>query len=269
MRRTLPAVLLTGWLILVGIAGATSGAPLANGDFSIPGVPPDPFAVWTTAFGAFPTNGGGFALFSESPTFAQTELEQTFSLLPGSGPLAFEFLLSTTPNGTPGIPPDSFQATLYDSSLNPFPNPADPLLPAFYSIDATGQEFFDAAFVSVTTLANGGKRVTLDVSALPPQDVLLEFILNGGDDGRTTTASLDNVSVNAVPEPRHVLPFLATAFGWLAARRPRRDAASAAGSRPGQEVSHSRKLPRAVPAKPDAGVRMWWFWNPGISHWKT
>jgi hypothetical protein len=202
---------------------APGSSVLSNGDFSLPGVSPDPFAAWTTFFGAYPTDGGGFALFSESTDFAQTELEQTFFLPAGSTQLSFEFLLSTEGQGAANVPPDSFQATLYDPSFDPFPTPADPLFPAFFSVDATGQQFYDSSFVTVAALGNGWTRVTLDITSLPSQDVLLEFLLNGGDDGRTTTASLDNVAVtSAVPEPRHALPFLATGLGWLAMRRPRR-----------------------------------------------
>jgi hypothetical protein len=228
MKRSLYVMMLASGIILAGTGGLSFAGPittLTNGDFSTPGTPPDPFAAWTTTFGAAPTNGGGFALFSESTSFSQTELEQTFHIAPGTGQLSFEFLLSTSLSGVPGVPPDSFQATLYDAALNPFPTPVNPALPAYFSIDATGQQFLNSSFVSITTLITGWKRVTLNVSSLPPQDATLEFILNGSNDRRTTTVSLDNVTVTtsaAVPEPNHVPPLLVTALGWLAIRGSRR-----------------------------------------------
>ncbi len=223
MRHILNTILLTGWMTLAGTAGiAFGGLTLTNGDFSSPGISPDPFDAWTTTYGESPTDGGGFALFSESQSSALTELEQTFNLPPSSSQLSFEFLLSSDLTGSGSIPPDSFQATLYDSAFSPLlPTISDPNFPAFYSIDATGQEYYNSTLVSVMDLANNWKRVTLNVSSLPSQDVLLEFLLNGSNDARTTTASLDNVSVTAtpVPEPRLILHLLAAnGIIWLTIR---------------------------------------------------
>lgn len=219
MSRVLTALVMAASLSLaVGIETATAGSIIANGDFSTPGVAPDPFASWTTTYGNYPTDGGGFALFSEG-TLAQTELEQTFFLPAGTKTLSFDYAMESRGTGSAGVPPDSFQATIYDLSFNPYPTPADPSFPGFFSVDATGQMFYDPAYVTLAALGNGWTRVTLDISLLPSQDVLLEFLLNGSDDGRTTTASVDNVVAGAVPEPSHLLPFLASGLGWLAIRR--------------------------------------------------
>jgi hypothetical protein len=55
--------------------------------------------------------------------------------------------------------------------------------------------------VSVTSLSDGWRRVTLDLSSLPSQGLLLDFSQFGFDDGLSSTVQLDNVLVNVVPEP--------------------------------------------------------------------
>ena len=224
MRRMLSIMVLSWLAILAGPVGKAYSGSLLNGDFSVAGTPPNPFADWTTSFGDAPTNGGGFAVFAESGTSSLIQLEQAFTLPNGALTLSFEFSLTSVAAGSGGGPPDSFQATLYDASFNPFPTPTDPLLPGFFSMDNTGQAFFNSSFVSVAALSGGWERVTLDLSTLAPQDVDIEFILNENPDGQTSTALLDNVvltAAGAVPEPRSLL-LLATGFcGIFAIKRLR------------------------------------------------
>jgi hypothetical protein len=222
MRRTFLPFIAAALGVLAALTG-DARAGLLNGDFSsTPGTGPDAFANWTTTSSEGPTNGGGFAVFTESATGDPIELEQTFVLPGNASKLSFDFLISPISESVPGSPPDGFQATLFVNSVNPFPSPANSDLPAFYSTDNTGfNESFDPNFVRTTLLENGWTRVTLDLSSLPsPQSVLLEFDLNTGFNGQTTTAFLDNVDVtvadvSAVPEPSTLVLFAAS-FGCLA-----------------------------------------------------
>lgn len=169
MRRILFAIVLSLLAILAAPVGNGYGASLLNGDFSLAGTPPDPFANWTTSFGDAPTNGGGFAVFAESGNSSLIQLEQAFTLPNGARTLSFEFSLTSVAGGTSGGPPDSFQATLYDKNFNPFPTSTAPPFPAFFSQDNTGQQFFKSNFVSITALSGGRQRVTLDLSTLSPE----------------------------------------------------------------------------------------------------
>jgi len=178
-------------------------------------------------------DGGGFALFGESADSAQTQLQQTFLLPAGASTISFEFRLASAPDSTAGTSaiPDSFQVTLWDDATfsSSFAAVGPPLLPTFYSADNTGREFYEPGFVSVTSLSDGWKRVTLDVSSLSPQSRILEFILNGSDDGQASTASLDNVQgdtvARVVPAPAGLIllasggPCLLVALRWRR-RRP-------------------------------------------------
>ena len=107
--------------------------------------------------------------------------------------------------------PDSFQATLFDNSAIPvelFPSNA-PLFTAFYSIDNDGiTELFDTNFVTSLDIGGGFRRITLDVSSLGPQTLVLDFLLNGNGDGLDTHVLLDNVAISnvgVVPEPASIL----------------------------------------------------------------
>ena len=231
MRTSLFGSFLAGF-ILCGLPAPTTASPLLNGDFSIPGSPPNPFFAWTTepTIGDPPTDGGGFALFTESPTRA-IQLQQTFDLPADAGTLSFDFRL--TSSGTPvTTPPDSFQATLYDTAFNPLFPYADPLFPGFFSIDNTGLVLANPA-VSITSLAGGYQRVTLDLAGLtlPQNGVTLEFLLNASDDGVTTTVELDNVTVTnrfaGVPEPASLLLVGLAGAAVLAARGRARRAPAA------------------------------------------
>lgn len=235
MRLRLP-VLIAISLCAALTARTAFGGFILNGDFSTPGTPPEPFADWTTfdPSSTFdrPADGGGFAVFTEAGAIGSSQLEQQFLLPPDAQTISFEFLLQSVTEGTPvGSPPvpDSFQATLYDLSFNPLLSAGDPFFfPAFYSIDniGTDPEFFDGTFVSVSDLSGGWRKVTLDVSTLASQELLLEFILNGGPDGRTTTVQLDNVAgvtpSAVVPEPSSLSMLGSGVLALLALYRTRR-----------------------------------------------
>jgi hypothetical protein len=138
--------------------------------------------------------------------FERSQLEQGFDLPAEARLLSFEYRMDQEGLGT-GSLRDSFQATLYDPAFNP-------LLGApfgFFSVDFK-DTYFDPNYVSLQQLTSGWYKVTLDVASLPPMDgVLLEFLVNGFDDGQTTTVYLDNVSLSAVPEPAAPAIFVAVA----------------------------------------------------------
>ncbi|WP_165233651.1 hypothetical protein [Aquisphaera insulae] len=220
-----PAFVLSA-LLLVS-AGRVRADVIVNGDFSqATGDPANPFVGWQTTYGDPPTDGGGFAVFTESQTSAFVELEQTIHLTAADAVTGFRFQYKVASSGsaTPGTVPDSFQATLYDAMGNPFPVPSNPLLPAFYSKDIGGADYFDTTSVSVTALADGWLQVTLfNLSGLSlPQDVTLEFLLNGFDDGQASIVYLDNVEAltAAIPEPA-ALVSLVVGLGLVGAFRGR------------------------------------------------
>ncbi len=210
--------------ILVAVCAQLAvGAPFARAGFIQNGNFSDPLApAWTTEFGAAPTVSGGVVTFAESSTFAQVQLQQVFTLPTDATSISFEYLLTST-GGEPNVgdPPDSFQATLWNSDFSGSYAPTDPNdpldFPAFFSVDRTGQQFtgpYSPSPVSTMTLADGWTLVTLDVTGDLAQqnDPVLEFILNGGDDGYTTTAYLRNVQGNEAaaaptPEPASLLLF--------------------------------------------------------------
>jgi hypothetical protein len=83
-----------------------------------------------------------------------------------------------------------------------------PLFTSFYSVDNDGAtEFFDPLFVTSSDIGGGFKRITLDLSSLTAQNLSIDFLLNGSDDGFFTQVSLDNVM--AVPEPISILVWAA------------------------------------------------------------
>ena len=188
-------------------------AVIQNGDFSVTGITPDPFALWTTNDSLFdhPADGGGFALFADRGAVGSSQMAQAFGFSNAGLSLSFELKISRVIGGTIGGPSDSFQATLFDSlSTELFPSNA-PLFTAFYGIDNDGvAEFFDPHFVTSTDLGGGFKRITLDLSSLAPQNLAIDFLLNGSDDGLFTSVALDNVVLNqaSVPEPGGMLLWL-------------------------------------------------------------
>lgn len=100
-----------------------------------------------------------------------------------------------------------------------------PFFPAFFSVDNSGLEFQNAT-VTLQDLGTGWKRVSVDLSSVLSQQVILDFSLLGDDDGLTTTVWLDNVELSrsgqaAIPEPGSLLIWLGTglaAVGFMARR---------------------------------------------------
>jgi hypothetical protein len=224
-------VLRVGLLLLVFLVPVerASGGSIINGSFAqVTGDPSNPFVGWTTKYGDPPTAGGGFAVFTESANSAFVELEQTFQISIGVTAIAFDFKIASLAAPSPNSVPDSFQATLYDGSNQPYPLPADPLLPAFFSADIGGGQFYNSSYVSVAALPGNWFHVTLfNLSGLSrPQDVTLEFLLNGSDDGQTSVVDLTNVEalVSTVPEPTTFVMavtglFCVAGCGWLRVKK--------------------------------------------------
>lgn len=220
-------VCLVAILIASAVARPAPAAPvIVNGKFSTPGVPPDPFAGWSTDLnlGVPPLfDIGELAVFEVIGRVAGFEfarqLEQTFVLPTNALTLSFDFLFESVDDGSvsdQNDPLDSFQASLFDLDVLDafgFPTPLFPSAPgffAFYSIDSPS-DYFDPTYVSTAMnlpkLRVGWTRVTLDLSSAPSHTLLLDFSLIGFDDGSRTVAYLDNVKVTlakqgqVIPEP--------------------------------------------------------------------
>jgi hypothetical protein len=149
--------------------------------------------------------------------FERSQLEQRFDLPAEAQWLSFEYKMDQQGVGSGNLR-DSFQATLYDPDFNP-------LLGApfgFFTVDYN-DTYFDPNYVSLQQLPSGWYRVTLDVASVSPMnDLLLEFLLNGFDDGQTTTVLLDNVSVSTVvPEPASTTLFAVLALCLMVIYRTR------------------------------------------------
>lgn len=222
----------TRWLILISatlIVCQYANAGVMNGDFSDTTIPV--FTDWTTLYGDAPTDGGGVASFNAIDFFDETQLEQTFSLPTGATRLSFEFSLSSVAGGgSGGIGFDIFQATLFDASWDPlFPIVPGPFGDSrFFALDAD-QQPFKSTEVTVDEFTIGTvawKRVSLDVSSLPTQDLTLEFLLLGADDELATTVLLDNVmvgqSASIVPEPATMAIWVVLGTATMGLRRKRR-----------------------------------------------
>lgn len=172
-----------------------------NGDFEIAGLAPEPFESWTT-FPVFsrPTDDDGAASFSAGGLVDDQQLQQAFFLPENAVVLMFELSFTSTPGGTTATlaANDSFQAALFNSSGDPV-NSIGPFQPAFYALDSSGFEAA-AAGTTIDLLATELVRISLDVSSIPAQELTLEFLILGDDDGLISVARVDNVVV-FVPEP--------------------------------------------------------------------
>ena len=171
-----------------------------------------------------------------------SQIEQTFNLPAGALRLSFEFRMIQIGTGG-GSLPDSFQAGLWDGD-----NPVLGVPFGFFTIDHKSLTF-DQQYVTVERFdeINGWERLTLEnepsqstvwtretgeewhrvtldvVSIAPTEGLLVEFLLNGFEDGRTTTVYVDNVSVSMVPEPATATMFVGLAVSFLVfSRRCRR-----------------------------------------------
>ena len=205
-------------LLLLLLLASQAGAGILNGDFSAAGASPEPFEDWTTEVDSMtgllifdrPTDGGGLAVFKDQGLVGSSQLSQSFSLPSGSLSLSFEFSISTLPSGAPlGLLLDSFQATLFDSigGLTGL-LPSAPGFSAFYSIDNDGSEYFDTTYVTRVDLGGGIRKITINLASLAPQDLFIDFLLNGTPDGFSTRVELDNVVLaqnSTVPEPASFL----------------------------------------------------------------
>jgi hypothetical protein len=151
----------------------------------------------------------------------QQQLEQLFNLVLDSSTLSFDFRWNQSGDGTTGVPPDSFQVTLYDENFNPLLGAPD----GFFTIDHVGS-YFDSTYVTLSTLTDGWLRVVLDVSSLSPMsNVLLEFLVNGSDDGRVTMVDVDNVvltstpATSVIPEPSSAMIALLLGLSFFGIKR--------------------------------------------------
>jgi hypothetical protein len=233
MKRFLCVVVFAIFATLLVPTERASADLITNGNFSaVTGDPANPFVGWTTdpsSGGDVPTVGTSpvtNAVFTESATALFVQLQQSLVIPATASFLAFDYRAAgDTQTGEPsGDNPDSFQATLFDNSNNPFApvSSASPGFPGFYSVDVGGSDFRGPG-VSVSPAPGlpGWTRVTLSLAALPHSDAIqpwtIEFLLNGSDDGQTSTVNLTNVQIQengpaTVPEPG---TFLLAGLGFL------------------------------------------------------
>ncbi len=223
------------FIALTLVSGGLTVSPvragvIVNGDFETPGVPPNSFADWFTAFGSSPGNGGGLAQFRVGDDVGQfIQLGQFLNLHPRATSLSFEYeLIQEMGSVGGGNFADSFTAALLGPSGSPV-NPIDPFfLPAFFSVEPIGssgfQEFTPSnGRVTTTPLAGGGRRVTLSLPPLDPGRYAISFQLRSDSDNRITTVNVDNVEltqrINPIPEPASVLVWTVVALMGAAHRR--------------------------------------------------
>jgi MYXO-CTERM domain-containing protein len=177
--------------IVVALLSVTSfaGTTLQNGNFSAG------LTGWNVEFGTV-TDGGGYALFEEDQFELSSTLSQVFTIPDLARELSFDLEMTSVPENGHESWPDAFLASLYDSNGKPlFANPLG--VDEFYYLDNTG--------ILDTTGTVTGNSVSLDVSSLAGQDVLLSFDLFGGNDGMFTTVGVDNVNVSVIPAPGALL----------------------------------------------------------------
>lgn len=194
-RALRPAVFVVALLVAVFVNVASvrgNISVLSNGDFS------NGLAGWTTFGNVSVVNGAAF--LEEAPPGSQfgTSL-QLLAVLPGA-PVDFTFRLrfDQMPGGVnQGSLPDVFQGSLL------FPT-ANAALEPFLAADQGGIATSILATIGSPD-PSGFMDVRVDLSSFitvsPGTQVLIAFDLFGGLDGKITTASIDNVSLTAVPAP--------------------------------------------------------------------
>lgn len=222
--RLLQTILFAGGLLY----SSSAIASISNGDFSdvetAPDITQDVFLAWEVdaAFGDPPTDDNGEAKFVVGDGSSAVQLQQVFTI-PGQGTLlTFQYRLSTEGTSNSAGDRDSFQATLWN------PDTFEPLLaidelffPSFFSVDNNGTQFLGFA----TSSKNDGafRTITVDISSLSGQTVLLEFLAAENSfrpDDLITSVWVDNVSIAVIPEPS--APVASVCVGlYLAARRRR------------------------------------------------
>ncbi|WP_372899351.1 hypothetical protein [Stieleria sp.] len=220
-------------LAIFSIGSNTARGGIINGDFST--ALTDPAAGWATTFGLEPpvteSEQAKFVIDSFSDNLVQ--LEQEFLLPAGATSLSFDYQFLTESGGffDPffGAPPfDIFQASLLDPVTLDALISIDPSDDRFFGIDADRSTFSAIEVDTPELLSNGFTRISLDVSSLASQSVLLDFLFLGEDDGLISTVLLDNVTITTastvVPEPGALavwVLFSVTTMGGATRRRRR------------------------------------------------
>jgi len=174
-------------ILMLLVCGASMAlAEQLNDDFS------SGLASWTIEWGTV-TDGGGFALFEEDTLHLSSTISQKFTLDNHAEILSFDAEMSVVAGGVSNFAPwDAFMASLLDPvTYNPLIS--NPGFTEFYFLENTG---FQETVADVI-----GTTVSLDVSSLAGQQVMLSFDLFGGDDGYQTSFSLDNILTRQVPLP--------------------------------------------------------------------
>lgn len=234
----------------VTVGGRCAAGTISNGEFTFHGIDRvDPFTGWQSDSQAFAPNVGTdgsntFAVFEVQGSEHVPDLRyiyQSFELHPEDTALTFEYAIipqADTAGGS-SVPPDSFEALLFDSSSNAL-FPSNLFSDAYFSadnvlVDGVPNEFPDPfpsflrSSISNTVVEHEGqdyqlRRVDLDLRPLAltsPMDVELEFALIGVDDGFETTVLLDNIRItqNVIPEPGAGVIWSMVAVGALVAGR--------------------------------------------------
>ena len=182
------------------LATATS---LTNGGFS------NPLNVGWTDYRNVVIDSGE-AVLSEDAGFL-TFLEQQFAVPQLASSLSFDYLPLFEVGGS-----ESFSVSLLDFVFAPLipanPDPGNPAETYYYMHDSGGDIFVDSAYVSLSDLGGGWRRVDLDLRSLGglSTDALLAFDLIGLDASYGTQIRLDNVAVGVgvIPEPTTMMGVL-------------------------------------------------------------
>lgn len=199
MKRKISSKFSFVCLIFLVFSAASLIAGPTNGNFA------SGLDAWNHEFGNVDASGGS-AIFEEHPTIISSTLSQVFTLDADSWMLSFDMVMSVDPGGNHHSPnwSDTFTASLLDP-VTLAPLASNPTYTDFY--------YHDRAGVIETVAVVNGNTISLDVSALAGNSVLLSFDLFGSDDGYFTTVIVDDVKVSSfgpvVPVPSALLLGLA------------------------------------------------------------